>query len=271
MDHIRPSRRAGAGPLVIGHRGASGRLPENTLAAFRGALEDGADGVELDVRLSADGVPVVVHDATTTRTTGIRARVADRTASELAEMPGLLARARRTAPVSPIPRGLADYGIPSLDSVLALAASWHAVVYVELKGRRTHAGDLGAAVVRSLERHACFDRCVVLSFNHAALRRIRQLDSRVRTAATIAPTLGAPRPSPARLAEVVDHAGADEAALHVSLATKRRVDALRGRGLVVSVWTVNSPIVARLVARLGVDAIMTDYPDRFAGLATTRV
>jgi glycerophosphoryl diester phosphodiesterase len=265
MDDHRSRPLVGASPLVIGHRGASGRLPENSLAAFRGALEDGADGVELDVRLSCDGIPVVVHDATTTRTTGVRSRVADRTAAELAEMPAYGVRARRIAGPSPVPRsGETPVGIPTLDAVLNLVRPWRAVVYVELKGRRSSSGDLEGAVVQTLARHGCSNRSVVLSFNHAALRRIKQLEPGLRTAATIAPTLGVPRPSPGRVVDMVLRACADEAALHVSLATRRRIDALRTRGYTVSVWTVNSPIVAKLVTRLGVDAMMTDYPDRFA-------
>ena len=98
-------------PLIIGHRGASGRLPENTVAAFRGALSDGADGVELDVRLSADGRAVVIHDATLARTSGVRGRVSDLTAAELAR-----------------------FDVPALDDVLALTARSRAVVYVEIKG-----------------------------------------------------------------------------------------------------------------------------------------
>ena len=70
-------------PLVIAHRGASLRAPENTLAAFHQAIHDGADAVELDVRLSRDGVPVVLHDASLERTTGVAAQVADVTLDQL--------------------------------------------------------------------------------------------------------------------------------------------------------------------------------------------
>ena len=71
-------------PLIIGHRGASALAPENTLAAFRRAINDGADGIEFDVRLAKDGVAVVIHDATLERTTGsIRSRVSQLTAAEL--------------------------------------------------------------------------------------------------------------------------------------------------------------------------------------------
>ena len=73
-------------PLIIAHRGASAEAPENTLAAFRRAIELGADGVEFDVRLAADGVPVVIHDATLERTAGLKRRIADLTSDELAKI-----------------------------------------------------------------------------------------------------------------------------------------------------------------------------------------
>ena len=71
-------------PLIIGHRGASADAPENTMAAFREAIAVGADGIEFDVRLTRDGVPVVIHDSTLRRTGGLPQRIAEITQSELA-------------------------------------------------------------------------------------------------------------------------------------------------------------------------------------------
>lgn len=229
------------GTLVIGHRGASARLPENTLDAFRGAIADGADGVELDVRLSADGLPVVIHDATLERTTPVRGRVSDVAAPDLEAV-----------------------GVPTLRSALDLLSAHRAVVFVELKGG---GDDLERAVARELCHRDCYERATVLSFNHAALRRVREIDERLETAATVAPTLRMPRPSPARIVEIVERAEASAAALHVSLATRRRIDALHDRGLGALVWTVNSPVVARRIARFGADAVMTDAPARLAELS----
>jgi glycerophosphoryl diester phosphodiesterase len=269
MDHPRTRTPSGTRPLIIGHRGASGRLPENTLAAFRGALDDGADGVELDVRLSSDGVPVVVHDATIARTTGLTWRVGDRTSGELAATIARSPASRRRALVGLVTSNASNgLGVPTLEETLTLVSSRRGIVYVELKGARSSLPDLEQAVVWVLRRHGQFERVVVLSFNHAALRRVKNLDHRIRTAATVAPTIRAPRPSPDHLADAVDRANADEAALHVSLATKRRIALLHERGKRVSVWTVNSPLVGRLVSRFGVDALMTDYPNRFVGRAT---
>jgi glycerophosphoryl diester phosphodiesterase len=228
------------------------------MGAFLAALDVGADGFELDVRLSADGVPVVIHDASLLRTTGLRGRVAERTAAELAE---IVPRARSIAGNG------GQAGVPTLDEPLDLAAARGATVYVELKGKE-HA--LADAVVARLSNRGSSDRVVLLSFDHAALRRVRAIDERIATAATFAPSIRAPRISPAKLVERVLRAEANEAALHVSLATKRRVAALRERGLGVSVWTVNSLAVARRVAAIGVDAVMTDFPERLVGALAAR-
>lgn len=248
--------------LIIGHRGASGRLPENTLAAFRGAIDDGADGIELDVRLSRDGVPVVIHDATLRRTTGSAARVSDLTAVELSKLTAVPPRrpfSTDAAAPRPSPE---DLGVPTLERVLTLPETAGSILYVELKGRRSSDMELEEAVVDVIRRTGATDRVVVLSFNHASLRRVRRLDGLLRTAATVAPELRLPRPSPARLADIVERAEAGEAALHVSLATRRRFEALRDRGFRVSVWTVNSPLVGTYLDRVGVHALMTDHPAR---------
>jgi len=87
-------------PLIIGHRGASAVAPENTMAAFREAIAAGCDGIEFDVRLTRDGVPVIIHDSTLRRTAGLAARVADLTWAELEQVDvgSWFARARNLPP-----------------------------------------------------------------------------------------------------------------------------------------------------------------------------
>lgn len=238
------AKRGRGRTLVIGHRGASSRLPENTLAAFRGAVADGADGVELDVRLSAEGRAVVIHDTTLARTARVAGRVSDLAVGELER-----------------------FDVPTLATVLELMSRPRALVYVEIKGGGI---ELERAVANDVRLCECHDRVVVLSFNHASLRRIRALDERIVTAASVAPTLRAPRVSPDRLVEIVERAGASAAAAHASLATRRHVAALAERGYATIAWTVNRPPVALRLARGGVHAVITDDPAR-VGAALARV
>src|SRR5687767_7189415 len=126
-----PSHPIPASPFIVAHRGDSSHAPENTMAAFRRAVEAGAEGVEFDVRLCKDAVPVVIHDATLARTVGINGRVADLTADRLSHMDaGSWFNASHPARAR---MEFAAEGVPSLRSVLELFASLHGPIYVELK------------------------------------------------------------------------------------------------------------------------------------------
>ena len=111
--------------MVWAHRGASGYAPENTLPAFEMALEQGADGIELDVHLSRDDAVVVIHDETLERTTDGTGWVADRSLDDLKAMDASFGR-----------EGFAGTRIPTLDEVLALVADAGVAVNIELKNDR---------------------------------------------------------------------------------------------------------------------------------------
>ncbi|MCL6627796.1 MAG: hypothetical protein K6T68_14575, partial [Alicyclobacillus shizuokensis] len=173
-----------AHPQIQAHRGWSGRYPENTCLAYERALDLPIEGIELDVQLSADGVPVVIHDATVDRTTGSHGRVASYTARELAR---LNAAAHWPASTRPgfrssnlkrqvLEQGLAFQPIPTLEQ--ALTAIWmarpEAIVNMELKVYRAGGRALVDAVVpvaRELARRMSVPfRCVRFSsFRHTCL------------------------------------------------------------------------------------------------------
>src|SRR5215216_1412155 len=102
-----------SGPLIIAHRGASAVAPENTLAAFEAAIAAGADGIEFDVRLSRDGVPVVIHDDTLYRTAGVRGRVADMSVDQLNQ-----------------------FEVPSVAQLFELFKANKLILYLELKDKQ---------------------------------------------------------------------------------------------------------------------------------------
>ena len=270
---------ATASPLIIAHRGASGLAPENTMAAFRLALAMGADGFELDVQLSADGQPVVIHDARLNRTTDRMGAVAALTAAELAACDAsawfarrLARRPRIRAMAASVAKLTKDDGpqfageaVPALGDVLALAAAAQVGrVYVELKGnRRRDKQPLLDAVLKCIKQYKMERAATLLSFDHEIIRRAKAQARRLRTAATFA-IPGRGELTARSIISAVERAGADEAALHYGLATRRTVATLRARGISVAVWTVNSKLVMRRMMALGVDAIMTNYPNRLA-------
>ena len=257
-------------PLVIGHRGASGLAPENTLAAFRLATRLGADGVELDVHLSAEGVPIVIHDKRVNRTTNSRGAVSRCTVQELQSLDAgtwferRLARRPRTRMMTRRLTGSSFAGepLPTLEDALTFFES--AVferIYVELKGN-VASRELLLDRVLSLVRRSRLHRSVtLLSFDHAIIRRAKESDGGLRTAATFAAS-GRRLVSTRSIIRAAEDARVDEVALHFGLVTRRRVDALHERGIAVSVWTVNSKLAMRRVTACGVDSIMTNFPNR---------
>ncbi|HJQ27109.1 MAG TPA: glycerophosphodiester phosphodiesterase family protein [Blastocatellia bacterium] len=268
-------------PLVIAHRGASGLAPENTMAAFRLAAAMGADGFELDVQLSADGQPVVIHDARLNRTTDRVGAVASLTAAELAacdagawfarrlaRRPRIRAMAERVAELTKADgKGFAGEAVPALGDILALAATANVKrVYVELKGSRwCDKQPLLDAVLALSDQYKMARAVTLLSFDHEIIRRAKVVAPRLRTAATFA-IPGRGELTARAIISAVERAQADEAALHYGLATRRTVAALHARGLTVAVWTVNSKLLMRRMLAVGVDAIMTNYPNRLSEL-----
>jgi glycerophosphoryl diester phosphodiesterase len=236
------------GFLGIAHRGASGRAPENTHAAFAAALALGAEAIELDVQLSADGELVVIHDETLERTTDGQGAVGDRSVAELARLDA-------GAWFAPEYRG---ERIPRLADVLAQVRD-RVTLNVEIKSAR----DLGVieaklAALIAAERAA--EWVVFSSFYPEAVRTLRAL----------APW--------ARLGVLCDEdprrhgfAVAGEIAAELVIPGRAWVDArvveeAHVRGYDVWVWTVNEPGEMRRLIALGVDAIFSDFPERFAEL-----
>lgn len=275
LDDLRSPAHA-ARPLVIAHRGASGFAPENTLTAFRLAIVSGADGVEMDVQLSADGTPVVMHDTRVNRTTDGTGAVSHLTLDQIQALDAgswferrLTRRPRLSAMVKKMsaesragPPNLSGQRVPTLKDALAvLTPAGLEQIYVELKGDSGSRERLLEAVL-SVTREIRGDCSVtVLSFDHEIVRRAKEIDPGIRTAATF-PATGRRLISTGSIIRAAKGAGVDEVALHLSLATKRSVEALHENGLRVSVWTANGKLAMRRLVACGVDAIMTNFPNR---------
>lgn len=225
---------------IIGHRGASGEYPENTLVSFRQALEAGAEALELDVRLSADGVPMVIHDETVERTTDGVGVVAASTLAALREL---------------------DAGggerIPTLAEVLESFPTTPLIVEIK-------ANPAGKSVAQLLERHGAVDRVVVGAFAHAALRpfspgRFYRSASRRETARFWLRTrvgMGGNKQVPYRAFTVPERHG------RLRVVDRKFARAAQRMGRPVHVWTVDEPAEARRLWALGVAGIITNHPGR---------
>lgn len=227
---------------VIAHRGASGTCPENTIPAFRRAAEIGAHMVELDVQLTRDGQPVVIHDWTLNRTTSGRGSVRRRSLAEITTLDA----------GSWFDAAFAGTHVPTLAEVFAAIPLR---VNVELKARANDG--LERAVLEVVEGAGALRRVVFSSFEPASLRRMRALSA----AADLA-VLWAGR-GVGRALALADSVRATSVHLRKGVATAAAIERARAAGLGVRVWTVNAAVdFARLVAA-GADAVFTDYPERF--------
>lgn len=240
----------GSRPLVVAHRGASAEEAENTLPAFERAIAAGADAVEFDVRMTADGVAVVMHDGDVSRTTDGAGQVRDYTLGELKDLRVRTADGGETE-------------IPTLDEALRLC-SGRVGVDVEIKnipGEADFEGDREAAVeatLRALDDTAFTGFVLISSFNPFSLAHSRQLAPDVPTGLLTIPTVEA------RVAATFAHAEGHPWVLPfieaVHDAGAGFADEVHGMEMRVGVWLTDDPDVAVGLMRQGLDAVATNDP-----------
>jgi glycerophosphoryl diester phosphodiesterase len=222
---------------ITAHRGAKAAAPENTLAAFKAAIDAGADYVELDVQRTRDGQVVVMHDADFMRMGDDPRRVADLTAAEIATID----IGRKYGPQ------FAGERAPTLEQVIDLARG-RIRINIELKYNVSDPG-LAPAVVDLLRREDFIDQVVITSLDYAALKQVKSLEPRLETGHIVTAAVGN-----------VLRTEADFLSLNSAKATAGLVRRARAAGKDVAVWTVNDPEVMLRMIERGVDNIITDDP-----------
>ena len=233
--------------LVTAHRGFSGDAPENTLAAFKKAMEVGSDMIELDVRFSKDGQIVVMHDDTLDRTANGRGKVSDYTLKELKQF---------DAGSWFAPQFSGEH-IPTLVEVLELAKG-KIRVNIEIKDEslgRYKITDLADRALQEVKKAGMEDQVIYVSFYPVALERIQERDSRLWVG------LLYHRPWNS-LHEVTGGKSFPVLGLRNSYLTKGKIDKIHQQGMKVNVYTVNSEEEMEQFIRWGVDGIITNHPDR---------
>ncbi|PYT36972.1 MAG: glycerophosphoryl diester phosphodiesterase [Acidobacteria bacterium] len=250
-------------PLRVAHRGASARAPENTLAAFREAIRLGADAIELDVQLSADGVPMVIHDDTVDRTTNGHGKVSAIASRDL----------RRLDAGAWFSSRFRGERIPTLEEALE-GARGRSGLNIEIKeppasGRRSAGAArrpagrgpdaIARAVAQAVARTGFRDLLLVSSFSGEALLHARAAMPAVHLGFLASHSLRGVRAVHKRVRLFALHP-------HVRLATPRRVRLARRLGLAVVFWTVNDVRLMRRLVALGGDGLMTDDPALFQEL-----
>jgi glycerophosphoryl diester phosphodiesterase len=238
--------------LNLAHRGFSGKYPENTRRAFLAAITEGkCDGFESDVHLSKDGEPVIIHDSALERTAGVTGTVGSMSFAELRKLDNGAWKGPE----------FAGERIMHLDELLALILEHGKVLNLEIKNYDVFYEKIEEKVISRIRALGAADRVFLSSFNHISVKRCKEIDSGIAAGLLY----GHP------LLDADDYAarhGVD--ALHPGLGCLRYSPGLaekaRGRGIKVHVWTVNTEDDMRFCLDLGVDSIITNFPDKLAGL-----
>lgn len=237
---------AGPRPLVCAHRGASAAVPENTMAAFAAALDEGVTAIELDVHLSADAVPMVVHDATLERTTSGGGPVGALPAAALGALDAGSWRDPRWASES----------IPRLAEVLDLCRG-RALVLVEVKEAFDPGGRAAAAVVGAVREAGVVDDALVLAFDHRHLAAARALEPALGRVALCGER-------PADPAGLLHELGAVALAPAWRVVDAGLVATVHAGGAAVVAWTVDEVEDALRLAADGVDVLISNRPGAIA-------
>ena len=252
--------------MIIGHRGASAVAPENTLAAFERAFDDGADGIELDVRLARDGVPVVIHDATLRRTGSTRGIVEEMTSSELREVE-VGTWFNRANPK----RARAKYAeeqVPTLEMVFDLCRQRQGRIYVELKTVQSASSEHLIVSVSELIRKFRYQRRVIIvSFDHRSLVAAKSLAPSLCTGALFAPRRGVTGWRTETILAAASACGAGEILLHRLVARNHLVEKCIQRGFPVVVWTVDDPKWISRAQALGIHALISNNPVKLLAIS----
>lgn len=227
-------------PAIIAHRGASALAPENTLAAFRKAMEARADGIELDVHLSADGEVVVIHDADLSRTTNGQGKVHQTTLAELRKL---------------------DAGgepVPLLEEVLQILDE-RTFLNIELKGSDSL---LPAQVLQLVRKYSKESQVVYSSFNPRLLKKLNRLSPHASAGLLLLPGF------PGKLIQWMFESRLTLWSLHphFSLVDKAYMHRAKQKGCRVFAYTVNHPEDVYRLLNDGIDGIITDNPSAAADL-----
>lgn len=249
MQAIEKEESFMAAPLVWAHRGASGYAPENTLAAFGLAAQQGADGVELDIQFTRDRQIVVCHDEKIDRTSDHKGLVRDYTLEELKAMN--------------FDNGNKAYEgeqIPTIEEVFDLLRPTDLTINIELKTGIIFYEGIEEAIVGAVHKAGFEKRVIYSSFNHATVVKLRKLDPEVPAGFLYMDgTLDMP--------EYAEKHGVP--ALHPALYNIQFpgfLEDCRARGIELNVWTVNEERYMKLCEKAGVHAIITNYPAKARAL-----
>lgn len=235
---------------VLGHRGASAYAPENTLEAFKLAVEQGADGVELDVHLTRDGELAVIHDEKVDRTTDGHGSVKDFTLTEL-----------KALDASGGMEGFKGVRIPTLEEVYGLFEGTRHIINVEIKTDIMDYPGICEKLLALEDAMHMNGRIIYSSFNHYTVKELLRLHPEAKTGLLYLSIIDSPW-------DYAERIGAK--CLHPHFITLSKTPDMAAeclkRGIETNVWTVNEPQYVKMLADCGVTSVITNNPDVALGI-----
>lgn len=233
--------------MIIAHRGASGISPENTMIAFELAYEQGAQAIELDVHLTKDLIPVVIHDETVNRTTNGHGFIKELTLREIR----LLDAGYWYDPQ------FAGARIPTLNEVLLWAKSRNIIINLELKTNKIHYVDIEQIIYNQVASYQMLEKTIFSSFNSESLKLLFNIDNRLDLA-----LITSKRCSHKKLDNLVRELRINAVHFKYPLLNKRFLELLKNFQLKARVFTVNKPAHLLKSYSFGVDGVITDFPKK---------
>ncbi|WP_010240752.1 glycerophosphodiester phosphodiesterase [Clostridium arbusti] len=236
--------------LNIAHRGFSGKYPENTMIAFEKAVEAGCDGIETDVHITSDGAIVVCHDERVDRTTNGQGFIKNLTYDEIKKLDAGIK----------FDKEFQNSRIPDIDEFLDYVEDKDLLINIELKNGIINYENLEKRVIEKICEYKLEDNVILSSFNHYSMKKVKDIDNNIKTGLLYAANLY-------KAEEYAEKVGAD--ALHphfASVMDKDIVENIRKRGIAINAFTVNEEKYMRILMRLGIEGIITNYPDVLSSL-----
>jgi len=229
--------------MRVAHRGASAQYPENTMFAFRQAIQQGVDMLELDVHLTSDDELIVMHDTTLDRTTNGHGNIHDHSLQEIRQL-----------------NAGQDEKVPLLSEAIQLARESQIRLFVEVKGATDAEGiAIAEAAVRALEAESFLSQIVLTSFSRSALLRAKSIQPEISTMLDPSPQDGSL--TPRQICAQVLGAGANCVSYDFRFLTPAIATECQLTGLTLWAWDPDEPEDMAQMIKLGVDGIMTNRPD----------
>ena len=235
------------GPIVIAHRGDPLAKPQNTRAAFVSAMQYDISMIETDVNMTKDGVLVVIHDQKVDNTSNGNGKVFDQTLSELKELDF----------GSWMGEAFGGEKILTLDEFIELTREKVPSLNIEIKNGPIHYPDIEEKVISTVKKYDMVERVIISSFDHFALKKVKEIEPKIFTAILYHGGL---------IDEITPAKNAKADALHpeYTLVTKETIRTANDAGLFVNVWTVDDEADMRDLIDIGVNGLITNFPEKAA-------